>query len=141
MRLGLAVPAVTSCCYYQLLSQEQCPVTARSVFSIFQVIPLQPGFQVAIRLQGGLGLDISADMDVNIWEQELKTSINARSVGRKLLGSGDAGYPVGPAQGMFHLRLAFHSLLLFCLVQPFLVDMLGRDLVGSGYTLLFHGQT
>ncbi|XP_057259310.1 microsomal triglyceride transfer protein-like [Pezoporus wallicus] len=43
-----------------------------------QVIPLQPGFQVAIRLQGGLGLDISADMDVSIWEQELKTSINAR---------------------------------------------------------------
>ncbi|XP_010182015.1 PREDICTED: microsomal triglyceride transfer protein large subunit-like [Mesitornis unicolor] len=43
-----------------------------------QVIPLQSGFQVAIKLQGGLGLDISADMDVNIWEQELKTSINTR---------------------------------------------------------------
>ncbi|KAM6130227.1 microsomal triglyceride transfer protein-like [Phoenicopterus ruber ruber] len=43
-----------------------------------QVIPLQSGFQVAVKLQGGLGLDISADMDVSIWEQELKTSINAR---------------------------------------------------------------
>ncbi|XP_069719408.1 microsomal triglyceride transfer protein-like [Phaenicophaeus curvirostris] len=43
-----------------------------------QVISLQSGLQVAIKLQGGLGLDISADMDVSIWEQELKTSINSR---------------------------------------------------------------
>ncbi|KAM9232988.1 microsomal triglyceride transfer protein-like [Leptosomus discolor] len=43
-----------------------------------QVIPLQSGLQVAVKLQGGLGLDISADTDVSIWEQELKTSINAR---------------------------------------------------------------
>ncbi|NXU25726.1 MTP protein, partial [Thalassarche chlororhynchos] len=43
-----------------------------------QVIPLQSGLQVAIKLQGGLGLDISANMDVSIWEQELKTSINTR---------------------------------------------------------------
>ncbi|KAM6390476.1 microsomal triglyceride transfer protein-like [Pluvialis apricaria] len=43
-----------------------------------QVIPLQSGLQVVIKLQGGLGLDISADMDVSIWEQELKTSINTR---------------------------------------------------------------
>ncbi|XP_017688132.1 PREDICTED: microsomal triglyceride transfer protein large subunit-like [Lepidothrix coronata] len=43
-----------------------------------QVIPLQSGLQVTIKLQGGLGLDISADMDVDIWEQELKTSINTR---------------------------------------------------------------
>uniref|UniRef100_A0A672UI22 Vitellogenin domain-containing protein n=1 Tax=Strigops habroptila TaxID=2489341 RepID=A0A672UI22_STRHB len=43
-----------------------------------QIIPLQSGFQVAIKLQGGLGLDIAADMDVSIWEQELKTNINAR---------------------------------------------------------------
>ncbi|KAM6203821.1 uncharacterized protein WM294_005385 [Sarcoramphus papa] len=43
-----------------------------------QVIPLQSGLQVAVKLQGGLGLDISADMDVSIWEQDLKTSINAR---------------------------------------------------------------
>ncbi|NXG65506.1 MTP protein, partial [Hemiprocne comata] len=42
------------------------------------VIPLQSGLQVAIKLQGGLGLDISANMDVNIWEQDLKTSISAR---------------------------------------------------------------
>ncbi|XP_059333663.1 microsomal triglyceride transfer protein-like [Ammospiza nelsoni] len=43
-----------------------------------QVIPLQSGLQVTVRLQGGLGLDISADMDVSIWEQELKTSVSAR---------------------------------------------------------------
>ncbi|KFZ52409.1 Microsomal triglyceride transfer protein large subunit, partial [Antrostomus carolinensis] len=43
-----------------------------------QVIPLQSGLQVAVKLQGGLGLDISANMDVSIWDQELKTSINAR---------------------------------------------------------------
>ncbi|NWT76334.1 MTP protein, partial [Prunella himalayana] len=43
-----------------------------------QVIPLQSGLQVTIKLQGGLGLDISADMDVSIWEQELKTSVNTR---------------------------------------------------------------
>lgn len=93
--MGRAVPAATSPRQYQLLSQDQCPVTARSAFSIFQVIPLQSGLQVAITLQGGLGLDISADMDVNIWEQDLKTSINTRSAGAKLLGSGDAGYPRG----------------------------------------------
>ncbi|XP_030920327.1 microsomal triglyceride transfer protein-like isoform X2 [Geospiza fortis] len=43
-----------------------------------QVIPLQSGLQVTLKLQGGLGLDISADMDMSIWEQELKTSVNAR---------------------------------------------------------------
>ncbi|KFQ97722.1 Microsomal triglyceride transfer protein large subunit, partial [Nipponia nippon] len=43
-----------------------------------QVIPLQSGLQAVIKLQGGLGLDISADMDVSIWEQELKTSISTR---------------------------------------------------------------
>ncbi|XP_071294429.1 microsomal triglyceride transfer protein-like [Agelaius tricolor] len=43
-----------------------------------QVIPLQAGLQVTIKVQAGLGLDISADMDVSIWEQELKTSVNAR---------------------------------------------------------------
>ncbi|NWW90819.1 MTP protein, partial [Rhynochetos jubatus] len=43
-----------------------------------QVIPLQSGLQVTVKLQGALGLDISADMDVSIWEQELKTSISAR---------------------------------------------------------------
>ncbi|NXX22805.1 MTP protein, partial [Podargus strigoides] len=43
-----------------------------------QVIPLQSGLQVTIQLQGSLGLDIAANMDVSIWEQELKTSINTR---------------------------------------------------------------
>ncbi|XP_063262569.1 microsomal triglyceride transfer protein-like [Prinia subflava] len=43
-----------------------------------QVIPLQSGLQVIIKLQGGLGLDISADMDVSVWEQELKTGVTAR---------------------------------------------------------------
>ncbi|KFU90054.1 Microsomal triglyceride transfer protein large subunit, partial [Chaetura pelagica] len=43
-----------------------------------QVIPLQSGLQVTIKVQGGLGLDISANMDLDIWEQDLKTSINAR---------------------------------------------------------------
>uniref|UniRef100_A0A8C3QNI9 Vitellogenin domain-containing protein n=1 Tax=Cyanoderma ruficeps TaxID=181631 RepID=A0A8C3QNI9_9PASS len=43
-----------------------------------QVIPLQSGLQVTVKLQGGLGLDISADMDVSIWEQELKSSVTAR---------------------------------------------------------------
>lgn len=86
------VPAATHHCQHQPLSQEGCQVTASSAFSISQVIPLQSGLQVAIKLQGGLGLDISANMDVSIWEQELKTSINTRSAGGKLLGSGDAGY-------------------------------------------------
>ncbi|XP_021255262.1 microsomal triglyceride transfer protein large subunit-like [Numida meleagris] len=43
-----------------------------------QVIPLQSGLQAVVKLQGGLGLDISANVDVNIWEQELKTSVNSR---------------------------------------------------------------
>jgi len=80
-------------CQYQPLGQEWCPITASSAFSVFQVLPLQSGLQVAIRLQGGLGLDISADIDLSIWEQELKTSINTRSVGGKLFDSGNVGYP------------------------------------------------
>ncbi|NXA36629.1 MTP protein, partial [Eudromia elegans] len=44
-----------------------------------QVIPLQSGLQVVVKLQGGLGLDISANMDVSIWEQDLKTSVNTRA--------------------------------------------------------------
>ncbi|NXH10696.1 MTP protein, partial [Bucco capensis] len=43
-----------------------------------QVIPLQSGLQVVVNLQGGLGLDISANMDISIWKQELKSSINTR---------------------------------------------------------------
>uniref|UniRef100_A0A8V0ZE81 Microsomal triglyceride transfer protein-like n=1 Tax=Gallus gallus TaxID=9031 RepID=A0A8V0ZE81_CHICK len=45
-----------------------------------QVIPLQSGLQAVVKLQGGLGLDISANVDVNIWEQELKTSVDTREV-------------------------------------------------------------
>lgn len=48
------------------------------ILSISQVIPLQSGLQATVKLQGGLGLDISANVDVNIWEQELKTSVNTR---------------------------------------------------------------
>nr|XP_038037636.1 LOW QUALITY PROTEIN: microsomal triglyceride transfer protein-like [Anas platyrhynchos] len=43
-----------------------------------QVIPLQSGLQVVVKVLGGLGLDISANVDVNIWEQELRTSIKTR---------------------------------------------------------------
>ncbi|KFP85472.1 Microsomal triglyceride transfer protein large subunit, partial [Acanthisitta chloris] len=43
-----------------------------------QVIPLQSGLQVTVRLQGALGLDISADLALSIWEQELKSSITTR---------------------------------------------------------------
>lgn len=103
--LGQTFPAATSHCRCQPLIQEQCLVTGSSAFSIFQVIPLQSGFQVTVKLQGGLGLDISADMDVSIWEQELKTGVNARSVGGKLLGSGNGN--------TWGVRVDFHSPLLF----------------------------
>ncbi|XP_042312143.1 microsomal triglyceride transfer protein large subunit-like [Sceloporus undulatus] len=43
-----------------------------------QAIPLQSGLQTVITLQGGLGLDVSADINVNMWEQELKTGIKTR---------------------------------------------------------------
>ncbi|NWI20756.1 MTP protein, partial [Crypturellus soui] len=45
----------------------------------YQVLPLQSGLQVVVKLQGGLGLDISANMNVNIWEQDLNTSVNTRA--------------------------------------------------------------
>uniref|UniRef100_H1A204 Microsomal triglyceride transfer protein large subunit-like n=1 Tax=Taeniopygia guttata TaxID=59729 RepID=H1A204_TAEGU len=64
-----------------LLSSGEPTSVVRGNFLLMdhhQVIPLQSGLQVTVRLQGGLGLDISADMDVSIWEQELKTSISAR---------------------------------------------------------------
>nr|XP_056706259.1 microsomal triglyceride transfer protein-like [Euleptes europaea] len=44
-----------------------------------QVIPLQSGLQAVLTVQGGLGLDISSNIDANLWEQELKTSIKARA--------------------------------------------------------------
>ncbi|KAK9400601.1 microsomal triglyceride transfer protein large subunit-like [Crotalus adamanteus] len=44
-----------------------------------QAVPLQSGLQAVITLQVGLGLDISADVNMNIWEQEFDTSIKTRS--------------------------------------------------------------
>lgn len=76
--LGQTFAAATRPCQCQPLIQEQCLVTGSSAFSICQVIPLQSGLQVTVKLQGGLGLDISADMDVSIWEQEMKTGVTAR---------------------------------------------------------------
>ncbi|XP_061491242.1 microsomal triglyceride transfer protein large subunit-like [Rhineura floridana] len=43
-----------------------------------QAIPLQSGLPTVITLQGGLGLDVSADINVNLWEQEFTTSIKTR---------------------------------------------------------------
>ncbi|XP_067321793.1 microsomal triglyceride transfer protein large subunit-like [Anolis sagrei] len=43
-----------------------------------QAIPLQSGLQSVITLQGGLGLDVSSDINMDIWEQELKTGIKTR---------------------------------------------------------------
>ncbi|XP_066477502.1 microsomal triglyceride transfer protein large subunit-like [Tiliqua scincoides] len=43
-----------------------------------QAIPLQSGLQAMINVQGGLGLDVSADIDMNMWEQEFKTSTKTR---------------------------------------------------------------
>ncbi|XP_039338180.1 microsomal triglyceride transfer protein large subunit-like isoform X3 [Mauremys reevesii] len=43
-----------------------------------QAIPLQSGLQTMVKLQGALGLDISANIDMNLWEQESRTSIKTR---------------------------------------------------------------
>ncbi|XP_063163586.1 microsomal triglyceride transfer protein large subunit-like [Candoia aspera] len=43
-----------------------------------QAVPLQSGLQAVITLQVGLGLDISADVNMNLWDQELITSIKTR---------------------------------------------------------------
>ncbi|XP_048714734.1 microsomal triglyceride transfer protein-like isoform X2 [Caretta caretta] len=43
-----------------------------------QAIPLQSGLQSVVKLQGALGLDISANIDMNLWEQESRTSIKTR---------------------------------------------------------------
>ncbi|KAJ6657769.1 hypothetical protein lerEdw1_001956 [Lerista edwardsae] len=43
-----------------------------------QAIPLQSGLQAVVTLQGGLGLDVSADINVNMWEQEFKTNTKTR---------------------------------------------------------------
>ncbi|ETE67023.1 Microsomal triglyceride transfer protein large subunit [Ophiophagus hannah] len=43
-----------------------------------QAVPLQSGLQAVISLQVGLGLDISADVNMDMWEQEFNTSIKSR---------------------------------------------------------------
>ncbi|XP_074855590.1 microsomal triglyceride transfer protein-like [Carettochelys insculpta] len=43
-----------------------------------QAIPLQSGLQTVVKLRGALGLDISATIDMNIWEQESRTSVKTR---------------------------------------------------------------
>uniref|UniRef100_A0A8D2KSK1 Vitellogenin domain-containing protein n=1 Tax=Varanus komodoensis TaxID=61221 RepID=A0A8D2KSK1_VARKO len=43
-----------------------------------QAVPLQSGLQAVISLQGGLGLDVSADIHVNVWNQELTTDVETR---------------------------------------------------------------
>lgn len=80
------------------MCQELGLGTASTALSFPQAIPLQSGLQVVVKVLGGLGLDISANVDVNIWEQELRTSIKTRSAGGKLLGwGGDTGSPGGSA--------------------------------------------
>ncbi|XP_072279996.1 microsomal triglyceride transfer protein-like isoform X2 [Pyxicephalus adspersus] len=44
-----------------------------------QWLPMQSGLQAIVQYQGGLGLDISANIDVSIWEQESKTNINTKA--------------------------------------------------------------
>ncbi|XP_015278731.1 PREDICTED: microsomal triglyceride transfer protein large subunit-like [Gekko japonicus] len=44
-----------------------------------QAIPLQSGLQTVITVQGGVGLDISANINANLWEQEFQTSIKTRA--------------------------------------------------------------
>ncbi|KAM4636003.1 microsomal triglyceride transfer protein-like [Discoglossus pictus] len=44
-----------------------------------QWLPMQSGLQAIIECQGGLGLEILANIDVNIWEQESKTSIKTKA--------------------------------------------------------------
>lgn len=90
------------------MCQELGLGTASTALSFPQAIPLQSGLQVVVKVLGGLGLDISANVDVNIWEQELRTSIKTRSAGGKLLGWGGIRDPRGgqhPKQGLPHLGL------------------------------------
>ncbi|XP_077206611.1 microsomal triglyceride transfer protein large subunit-like [Paroedura picta] len=44
-----------------------------------QAIPLQSGLQTVITVQGGLGLDISANINANLWEQEFQISTETRA--------------------------------------------------------------
>ncbi|XP_069835282.1 microsomal triglyceride transfer protein-like isoform X2 [Dendropsophus ebraccatus] len=42
-------------------------------------LPLQSGLQAIIQYRGTLGLDISSDIDVSIWDQQSKTNINTKA--------------------------------------------------------------
>ncbi|KAM4702931.1 microsomal triglyceride transfer protein-like [Rhinophrynus dorsalis] len=42
-------------------------------------LPMQSGLQAIVEYQGGLGLEVSANIDVSIWEQESKTNINTKA--------------------------------------------------------------
>ncbi|KAM9324995.1 microsomal triglyceride transfer protein-like [Gastrophryne carolinensis] len=44
-----------------------------------QWLPLQSGLQAMVQYQGGLGLEILADIDVSIWDQQAKTNINTKA--------------------------------------------------------------
>lgn len=123
-RIGTDIPSSHKTLPVPATHPRAVPSYRKLCFSISQVIPLQSGLQVTVKLQGGLGLDISADMDVSFWEQELKTSVSARSVGKErawlweweYLG-GEGGFPQLPA---------------LLLVGP---------AFSGGCTHIFHGQT
>ncbi|XP_069609303.1 microsomal triglyceride transfer protein-like [Ranitomeya imitator] len=44
-----------------------------------QWLPLQSGLQAIVQYQGALGLDISYNTDISIWEQESKSNINTKA--------------------------------------------------------------
>ncbi|XP_030059285.1 microsomal triglyceride transfer protein [Microcaecilia unicolor] len=44
-----------------------------------QEISLQSGLPAIVEFQGGLGLDISSDLGINLWDQESKTSVKTRA--------------------------------------------------------------
>ncbi|OCT71947.1 hypothetical protein XELAEV_18034924mg [Xenopus laevis] len=44
-----------------------------------QRLPMQSGLQAIVEYRGGLGLEVSANIDVSIWEQESKTNINTKA--------------------------------------------------------------
>ncbi|XP_018430443.1 PREDICTED: microsomal triglyceride transfer protein large subunit-like [Nanorana parkeri] len=44
-----------------------------------QWLPMQSGLQVIVQYQVGLGLDISANIDVSIWDQQSKTNLNTKA--------------------------------------------------------------
>ncbi|XP_068113642.1 microsomal triglyceride transfer protein-like isoform X2 [Hyperolius riggenbachi] len=44
-----------------------------------QWLPMQSGLQAIVQYQSGLGLEISANVGVSIWDQESKTSINTKA--------------------------------------------------------------